>query len=277
MIELKIKVEIDRPIGFKDTHNNIYPINYGYVPHLIGGDEEEQDVYVLDVNEPIDVYEGDLVAIIHRNDDVEEKWVVSNRAVTLEEVKEKTHFIEQYFDSTISLVDEFPYELWDVVDEQGSKLGYQKVRGSKLLDNEYHQVVHVWIVQSDGRYLLQRRSYNKSNAPGYIAAHAGSVTAGEDVFTGAIREVEEEIGIRIPDDKLEFVAKLNPFVRGKNGVDYLFVSFLDIELNDCILDEVEVDSIMYMTQDEILDAVKTGEFYPYGETYFNSIFNYVNK
>ncbi|HEM3578122.1 TPA: inorganic diphosphatase [Streptococcus suis] len=103
------QVLIDRPIGFIDKFGNQYPINYGYVPNLLAGDDEEQDVYIIskDVQQPLTSFEGKLVAIIHRRDDVEDKWVLTglDESLTVTEIKEKTNFIEQYFDSWIEMVD----------------------------------------------------------------------------------------------------------------------------------------------------------------------------
>ena len=61
---------IDRPVGFKDSFGNVYPINYGYIPELMGGDGEEQDVYIVshDQQQPLEKFTGKLVAIIHRRD-----------------------------------------------------------------------------------------------------------------------------------------------------------------------------------------------------------------
>ena len=106
--KLRVKVTIDRPIGYVDKFQNSYPINYGFVPGLIGGDGEEQDAYIIseEVTEPLDNFEGELIAIIIRKDDVETKWVVSGigETYTIEEIRAKVNFIEQYFDSSIELV-----------------------------------------------------------------------------------------------------------------------------------------------------------------------------
>ncbi|TYT99897.1 inorganic pyrophosphatase [Listeria monocytogenes] len=103
-----LNVTIDRPIGYTDKFGNVYPLNYRFVEGVIGGDGEEQDVYVLsrEISEPIDTFQGDLIAVITRNDDVEDKWVVAapNENFTIEEIREKVHFIEQYFDSEIRLI-----------------------------------------------------------------------------------------------------------------------------------------------------------------------------
>ncbi|MBC2181344.1 inorganic pyrophosphatase [Listeria booriae] len=108
MEKLKLRVTIDRPIGFKDDYGNTYPINYGFVPGVIAGDGEEQDVYIISKNAttPLDIFEGILVAVIHRKNDTEDKWVVTskNELLSKQEISEKTHFLEQYFDSVIEIL-----------------------------------------------------------------------------------------------------------------------------------------------------------------------------
>ncbi|MDR0847338.1 MAG: inorganic pyrophosphatase [Lactobacillales bacterium] len=100
-----MKVKIDRPIGFIH-HGAPYPINYGYVEGVIGGDGEEQDCYVLgrDIVDPLAEFEGELIAIIYRSDDVETKWVVSNEHYTADEIRVEVNFMEQYFDSRIEMI-----------------------------------------------------------------------------------------------------------------------------------------------------------------------------
>jgi len=74
MIGKVLKVKIDRPLGSShpDYPEHIYPINYGYVEGIIAPDGEEQDVYVLGVDKAVDEYEGELIAVIKRDDDVED-------------------------------------------------------------------------------------------------------------------------------------------------------------------------------------------------------------
>ena len=102
-----IKVTVDRPLGsYHPKHKDLYyPINYGYVEGIIAPDGEEQDVYILGVNEPVKEYIGRVIAIIHRYDDVEEKWVVApeNMYFTKEEIMEQVRFQEQYFDSEVRM------------------------------------------------------------------------------------------------------------------------------------------------------------------------------
>ena len=75
---------------------------------MFAEDSEEQNVYIASekVREPLKCFEGELVAVIHRQDDVEDEWVLtlSSEIVILEDIKEKTYFLEPYFDSTIELL-----------------------------------------------------------------------------------------------------------------------------------------------------------------------------
>ena len=105
MIEDIVKVIVDRPLGsqhpqYKETY---YPINYGFIEGIMVEDEEEQDAYILGVDVPIKEFVGKIIAIIHRYDDVEEKWVVvpRNMSYTKEEIKKQVEFQEKYFKSEI--------------------------------------------------------------------------------------------------------------------------------------------------------------------------------
>jgi inorganic pyrophosphatase len=96
-----VRVVVDRPKGsyhpkYKDLY---YTCNYGYIPDLIAPDGEEQDAYVLGVDEPLEQFTGKVIAIIKRRDDVEAKWVVVPEGVqyTKEEIRALVHFQERFF------------------------------------------------------------------------------------------------------------------------------------------------------------------------------------
>lgn len=105
MIGKTVTVTIDRPLGsFHPKHPDIYyPINYGFIEGIMAPDGEEQDAYILGVDVPLQTFTGSLIAVIHRHDDVEDKWVVAPEGVvfTQEGIAARTYFQEQYFDSEI--------------------------------------------------------------------------------------------------------------------------------------------------------------------------------
>ena len=107
MIGKAVKVIVDRPLGsVHPEHKDIrYSVNYGYIPGMIASDGEEQDAYILGVNEPVKEFTGRVIAVIHRFDDVEEKWVVApeNTTFTKEEIMEQVDFQERYFQTEIRM------------------------------------------------------------------------------------------------------------------------------------------------------------------------------
>ena len=97
--------KIDRPAGSRHPEyaDMIYPVNYGYVSDVTGGDGEEQDVYVLGTDAPIPDFEGKVIAVYRRFDDVEDKWIVSlgGTDYTDEEILKAIDFQEKYFDGEL--------------------------------------------------------------------------------------------------------------------------------------------------------------------------------
>ena len=78
-------------------------------------------------------------------------------------------------------------EYWDILDADGEKTGkrVKRERFGTLGVGQYHLVAHVWITNSSGEFLIQKRSRNKQPMPGEWAATSGSVKSGEDSRTAA--------------------------------------------------------------------------------------------
>lgn len=99
-----VKVKMDRPLGsVHPKHGFIYQVNYGYIPNTISGDGEELDAYVLGIHKPLNEFEGEVVAIIHRTNDNDDKLIVmeKGRNYTDEQIRALTEFQEQWFESII--------------------------------------------------------------------------------------------------------------------------------------------------------------------------------
>jgi len=90
-----VTVQVDRPVGY--LHGDIlYPINYGFVPGLMGGDGEEQDAYILGVDTPLSDFTGRVIAVIRRHNDCEDKLVVAPEGLSFHQgqIAEAVHFQE---------------------------------------------------------------------------------------------------------------------------------------------------------------------------------------
>lgn len=105
MIGKIVTVKVDRAMGtYHPKHTDMYyPINYGHIEGVMAPGGEEQDAYILGVDIPVEEFTGEIIAIIRRNDDIEEKWVVApeNTSFSKKEIIKQTYFQEQYFDSYV--------------------------------------------------------------------------------------------------------------------------------------------------------------------------------
>lgn len=95
-------VIVDRPIGYR--HGDLlYPVNYGYLPGVMAGDGEEQDVYILGVSEPLETFDGQVIGAIRRENDTEDKLVAAPFGTRLHQaqIMEAVYFQERFFQSTV--------------------------------------------------------------------------------------------------------------------------------------------------------------------------------
>ena len=101
MLNKFVTVTVDRPLGsFHPQYPDLYyPVNYGYIKGVMAPDGEEQDAYILGISEPVAEFTGRVIAIIHRHDDIEEKWVVAPDAmrISADEIMQRVSFQEQFF------------------------------------------------------------------------------------------------------------------------------------------------------------------------------------
>lgn len=105
-----VTIEIDRPVGYvhhKGEKTLVYPINYGYIPGILGGDGEELDVYLVGVDGAASVYTGQIVGIVYRSNDVEDKLIMAptGRCFTAEELAHAVYFQEKYYKTTVRALD----------------------------------------------------------------------------------------------------------------------------------------------------------------------------
>lgn len=96
-----VKGTVDRPLGTSHPQYSemIYPINYGFVDGVTAGDGMEQDVYLFGTDEPLKNFEGKVIAVWHRFNDVEDKWIVSldGEDIPEEKILGDISFQEQFF------------------------------------------------------------------------------------------------------------------------------------------------------------------------------------
>ncbi len=178
-----VHVVIDRPIG--TCHKGIvYPVNYGYLPDVIGGDSEEQDVYILGVTQPLTVFDGIVIGIVRRHNDCEDKLIAAPEGMVLHQgqIAAAVHFQEQYFD----------YSIESLFRKSCGVLPYQIVDGTR-------------------EFLLLFQSHSQS-----WSLPKGHMEAGETEEITALRELKEETGLTAvlePDRRAVTEYPLSPVSR----------------------------------------------------------------
>ena len=161
-------------------------------------------------------------------------------------------------------------EIWDLYNENRELLGKDHVRGEQLPIDGYHLVVHVWIRNSKGQYLISQRSANRPTFPLVWECVDGSVVKGEDSLQGALREVKEEVGVDLLPEKGQVIlSDIKKIEFGKvvnKIVDvWLFEYDGEVDLSNATTDEVAQAAWMNREQiKELFDAnmfVDTLEFF----------------
>ncbi len=160
-------------------------------------------------------------------------------------------------------------EKWDILDKDGNPTGNTTLRGRfPLKPGEYHLVVHIWVLSSDGRYLIQRRSDTKKLMPGEWAATGGAAISGEDSFTAARRELFEELGIKMDKNTARKAFR----IKRRNSLLDVWITESNLPAEGLILQESEVAEAMWVTEETLKKMIKNNEFHNYGNEYFDRMF-----
>lgn len=148
-------------------------------------------------------------------------------------------------------------EKWDLYNRDRTMAGIEHVRGEKIPKGYYHLVVHVWLRNSKGEYLMSQRSADRPTFPLMWECVGGSVVKGEDSLTGAIREAKEEIGVDLPEKGAKLVLS-----RVRDWFDDIFDVWLweydgEVDLEKATTKEVA--QVKWMSVDEIRGMFESGE------------------
>ena len=170
-------------------------------------------------------------------------------------------------------------EFWDVLDKDGNKTGKQCERGH-LQDDEYHLVLQVWILNSQGEFLISRRTPNKP-WPLFWECTGGSAIAGDDSITSAIKEVAEELGVILDPANGKLFHRFtkltccNTCGNGHSIIDaWLFRQ--DIDIAAVTLQPEETCDAMWASKEKIRQMLEDEqfigyEFYPYLDELFDEV------
>lgn len=165
-------------------------------------------------------------------------------------------------------------EMIDVLDENGVKTGEVLTRKEVHKQGLWHKIIVIAIIDKDNQILMQQRSFTKDTNPGqWDISAAGHVSAGQAPLEAAVREINEEVGIRVEDKDLNYILtyKKESYVRedykDKQIFDCYIAKVKEIDMDKIILQESEVADAKLVTKEEFKNMVESGNMVKRPEFY----------
>ena len=141
----------------------------------------------------------------------------------------------------------------ELLDENENLTGEYIYVGEDIPKDRYVRAVRIFIENSEGKFLIQKRSKNRDDKYGTTGGHP---KMGEGSLDGMITEVKEELGLSIKEDDIVLATK----VRWNNDINDIYYMKKDIkDLKELRLQKEEVDDVYWFSADEIEDINKRGE------------------
>jgi len=144
-------------------------------------------------------------------------------------------------------------EYIDILNPDGSPAGFNSPRKKAHSDGLYHKSIHLWIINSHGELLIQKRAMSKTAHSGlWDISCAGHVESGDTPTGTVIKETKEELGLDISVDDIKYchtVLEKNIYNSGRyidNEYIDIFLMMKDIEINDIFFDSEEVSAVKFI-------------------------------
>lgn len=178
-------------------------------------------------------------------------------------------------------------EFIDILTSDGKPTGASAPKYEIHSKGHYHNTAHVWLYTKTGHILLAQRAASKTICPLlWDVSVAGHIDAGEPLITAAVREVWEEIGLKISEPDLEKIGVFKCFQSYENGVidnefHHTFITELKIDITNLSLQKDEVEAVKLVTLEEFKDLLnhigKDNHFVPSNKAYYEFVLSAITK
>lgn len=159
----------------------------------------------------------------------------------------------------------------DLYDINRNLTGETIYKGDSIPDGKFILVVLSFMQNSKGEFLIQKRSVQKGSKYGSTGGHAKT---GETSIQAMMTEINEELALNANEDELHLVYS------GREDEDKIFFDLYymkkDFSTNSLILQKEEVESVKWMTVNEIKHLISTNEFFDNHVEEFYRILDYLN-
>ena len=171
-------------------------------------------------------------------------------------------------------------EYIDIFDENNNLIEEAKEKKQAHKDGDFHRTAHVWIINDKKELLLQKRSPTKKTHPNFWdISGAGHIRTGETVIEGAIRELEEELGVKIKESDLKFISIVKSTKNPKNyEFQYVYLLECNNKIEEYIFEDNEVSEVKYVYFEDLEKMVenKTEGLLLHDEE-FKKLFEYIRN
>jgi len=162
-------------------------------------------------------------------------------------------------------------EYLDVRDYDGNKLGFTVERGKHQHKDWWYLCIHAYIMNSEGKFLIQQRAMTKKYFPGIWDITCGAALAGEASLDAAIRETKEELGLDVSSFDTSFIGTSHCY----DCVNHVYLFKGSFELSDLTLQKEEVMNVKLVNATELLELIENSEFKDLN--YLKMITEYLDK
>lgn len=143
----------------------------------------------------------------------------------------------------------------DLYDINRLPSGQTIYKGEAIPKGKYISVVLCFIQNSNGKFLIQKRSKQKNGKYGSTSGH---LETGESSIQGMIREIKEELGVDVIPSELELLDS------GRNDREQFFYDIYylkkDFKIESLVLQKAEVDFVEWDSLNKILELINGGLF-----------------
>lgn len=140
----------------------------------------------------------------------------------------------------------------DIYNEHNVRIG-DMMKSEAYKQWQRMRAVHIWVINSDWKVLLQKRSEDKERRPWYRDISIGwHVGFGEDPTTSAIREAREELWISIENDSLQYITLHSTKEEDFTGHSYVYVMQYEWSF---VFSDGEVTEIQWFSLDEVINIL----------------------
>ncbi|NAY90667.1 NUDIX domain-containing protein [Muricauda sp. JGD-17] len=175
----------------------------------------------------------------------------------------------------------------DILDDNGKPTGKSCLKSEAHQKGLLHPTVHVWCYTQTGKVLIQQRGRKKMAYPLlWDVSVAGHISAGENIETAALREVEEEIGLQIKKSDLESIGTFRETHKhAEDFIDaelhHLFLVKLKVPFSALVKQENEVEALdlipLFRFAEETWGLGRTEKYVPHGPSYYKKIVTEIKK